>query len=144
MTKLSGSVIALDYGEVRIGVAIASFISLLPRPLTTLNNDKTLFTKIKEIIKEENVSLIIVGLPRNLNNVETSQTKIVKKFITELKNSIEVEVITKDEALTSVKAANELKKNKKPYTKAQIDALAATFILEDWVNEDYLNYIHDF
>jgi putative Holliday junction resolvase len=126
------SVIALDYGEKRIGVAIASSVARLARPLTTLANDEHLMTSLKDLINNENVGQIVVGYPRGLDGQETNQTRVVDQFVSSL-GALELPVQTQDESLTSVHAETELNKRKKDYSKADIDALAATYILEDYL-----------
>lgn len=127
------SVIALDYGNKRIGVALASRIARLPHPLTTLANDQDFKTKLKDIIKKEDVDTIIVGYPRDINGNSTEQTRIVDGFIESL-SELGLNIEMQDEALTSKQAEEELKSRNPNYTKEEIDALSATIILEDYLN----------
>lgn len=124
------SMIALDVGERRIGVAIANMASRLPRPLTTLQNDHTTLAEIKKIVSTESVEQVVVGLPRNLSGDDTDQTRYVREFAQSLEG---ISVKFQDEALTSKKAESELRSRGKPYEKSDIDALAATYILEDYL-----------
>ena len=61
------------------------------------------------------------------------QTKYSRKVAEEIKNKLSIEVVFQDEALTSVKARDELDARKKPYEKGDIDKLAACYILEDYL-----------
>jgi putative Holliday junction resolvase len=63
--QITPSILALDVGERRIGVAIASLEARLARPLTTLLHDDGLLAGLEKIIAEENVQLLVVGYPRN-------------------------------------------------------------------------------
>lgn len=121
---------ALDVGEKRIGVAIASKIAKLARPLTTLHNDEHISEAIQQIIDEEDISTVVVGLPRNLSGEDTEQTAYVRQFTEKLHHGM---IRFQDEALTSKKAEMELQQRGKPYSKSDIDALAATYILEDYI-----------
>jgi len=127
--------LALDVGSKRIGVAIASLSFRLPRPLCTLANDDQFFERLKGLIKTEAIGVLVVGLPRGLEGQETGQTTYVRDFVDQLKTHIELAVYFQDEALTSTRAEAELKARGKIYQKGDIDALAATYILEDYLIE---------
>ena len=126
-------VIGIDIGETRVGVALGSMETKYASPLITLLNNDNLFSNLEKIIKENEVGLIVAGLPRNLDNEETMQTKYSRKVADEIKNKLSIEVVFQDEALTSVKAKDELDARKKPYEKGDIDKLAACYILEDYL-----------
>jgi putative Holliday junction resolvase len=125
----------LDVGDARVGVAVASLAARLPRPLTTLNNTEAVFEEIEQIADAEEASVIVVGLPRGLDGQHTAQTAIAESFAESLGQHIELPVHMQDEALTSQKAEKELNARGKPYDKGDIDALAATYILEDFLLE---------
>jgi len=126
-------VLGIDIGEIRVGVALGSMENKFASPLITLLNNDTLYSNLDKIIKENEVGLIVAGLPRNLDNEETMQTKYSRKVADEIKNKLNIEVVFQDEALTSVKARDELDARKKPYEKGDIDKLAACYILEDYL-----------
>lgn len=136
MTQTPSSILALDIGEIRIGVAIASNIARLPRPLTTLIFNEDFFGELGKIIKDENVKQIVVGMPRNLEGQPTAQTYFVQNFIQELQQHIDLPLAMQDEAVTSRLAQEELEARGKNYQKADIDALAATYILQDYLDEN--------
>lgn len=126
-------VLGIDIGEIRVGVALGSMETKFASPLITLLNNDTLYSNLDKIIKENEVGLIVAGLPRNLDNEETMQTKYSRKVADEIKKKLNIEVVFQDEALTSVKARDELDARKKPYEKGDIDKLAACYILEDYL-----------
>ncbi len=140
MMKLTATstttILALDVGERRIGVARANTIARLPEPLTTLINDQTIFDKLNEIIQKERVISVIIGLPRGMNGQETKQTGLTRKFIKEFQGHFSIPVYLQDEALTSKKAEQELRDSTKKQNKDMIDSLAATYILEDFLLQD--------
>lgn len=125
--------LALDVGSKRIGVAIASLSFKLPRPLCTLMNDDTFLKRLNDLIKTEAIGVLVVGLPRGLEGQETGQTKYVRDFVDQLKTHIDLPINFQDEALTSTWAEAELTARGKIYQKGDIDALAATYILEDYL-----------
>ena len=63
----TGSILALDVGDKRVGVARASLIARLPEPLVTLKRGEQFFAELERIIDQEAVTGIVVGLPRGLN-----------------------------------------------------------------------------
>jgi putative Holliday junction resolvase len=128
------SVLALDVGGRRIGVAVASMAARLPRPLTTLINDATFVDRLAAIIKAEDVGELVIGLPRNLAGQNTAQTKQVETFARELNQHFNLPLHWQDEAVTSAQAEAELKDRGQTYAKADIDALAAVYILQDWLS----------
>ena len=129
------SVLALDIGERRIGVAVAKTEVKIASPLTTLDNTESIFEEIAELIKEHQVVAIVVGLPLGMDGQETAQTHAVQQFAGELRGHIKLPMYWQDEALSSHKAEEELAGRGKPFAKGEVDALAATFILEDFLRE---------
>ncbi len=132
MPTTNNSVLALDVGSRRVGVAIGSFAARLPQPLTTLINDENLVSELKRIIDTESVTDLVIGLPRGLQGQDTEQTIEIATFAKQLKQELNLTVHFQDEAVTSKQAESELQARGKTYDKSDIDALAATYILEDW------------
>lgn len=132
---MSSRVIALDVGGKRIGVAIASLDARLASPLVTLevSEHNEVIDQIKELVNKNEVVHLVVGLPRGMDGQETNQTRIVREFAKKLKTEIGISVYMQDEAGTSLLAEEELNSRKKPYSKGDIDKLAATYILHDWL-----------
>ncbi|MBU3642519.1 MAG: pre-16S rRNA-processing nuclease YqgF, partial [Candidatus Nanopelagicaceae bacterium] len=65
-----GRRLGIDYGQVRVGLAICDNEGLVATPLTTLKNDKSLFNNLENIIAENNVVGIFLGKPKHLSGVE--------------------------------------------------------------------------
>ena len=130
-----GPVMGLDVGSRRIGVSLASPETRLPQPLLTLSRSDDSMIDIQKLIDEHAVSKIAVGLPRSLDGNVTQQTRDTILFIKELRKATTIPIFEQDEALTSSLAEAELIERAKPYTKADIDALAATYILQDFLGE---------
>jgi putative Holliday junction resolvase len=136
MADSNGTILALDVGGRRIGVAAADVIARIAHPLVTIENDDQTVAKLKQLVDEEQVVGLVVGLPRNLNGNETAQTKEVQDFIASLRKYVDMPVYWQDEAVTSRQAEAELVERGKPYAKGDIDALAATYILEDFLRDN--------
>jgi putative Holliday junction resolvase len=126
-------ILALDVGDKRIGVAIAHRVARLPRPLTTLLRNDSSLREIAQLVTAEAVRAVVVGLPRGMSGQHTAQTRSAEAFADALKRELTVPVYLSDETLTSVQAETELAK--RPHGKGDIDALAATYILESFLLE---------
>ena len=134
MPALLKSVLALDVGSKRIGVAVASLQARLPHPLVTLEaTDDGLLPALEALVKSEDVGRLVVGLPRGMAGQSTAQTESTLRFSKTLQEHFDLPIDMQDEALTSVRAEEELQERGKAYSPGDIDALAATYILEDWL-----------
>ena len=133
-------VLSLDYGEIRTGIAITDELGITAQGLETINykgNDKELLKRLDEIIEKYDISTIVVGMPINLKGIKTVRAEKTEKFIHKLKckyNKIKIDTI--DERLTTVQASrtmNDLNINMHR-KKELVDTLAATYILETYIN----------
>ena len=128
--------LALDVGKVRIGLAMANSISKLPSPVTTLRNDDQFLGLLQQTIKENEITDIVVGLPKSLNDTDTEQTIWLRDFNKLLEAKIKIPIHLENEALSSVRAEAELKTIGRTYTKEDVDALSACFILDDFIKNN--------
>lgn len=131
---MSNNILGVDYGEVRIGLAIANDLARLPRPHGILKNDDKVIVEIGQIIQDENVSDVVIGLPRNQSGQETKQTGIVRDFAKQLEAHISSDISFADESLSSLRAESMRKEIKDRKKGEPIDDLAACFILEEFIN----------
>lgn len=122
---------ALDYGTVRIGVAVGDSQVKIAIPSGTVEVDGNEIEAILGLAKKYQIDHIIVGYPRNQSGEATKQTKLAVAFEKKLAAKFE-RVSFQDESLTSILAEGHLKSHKKPYSRGDIDALAAALILEDF------------
>lgn len=137
-TSRGDNFMALDVGTVRVGVATAHAVSRLPHAHSTLPNNEELFDTLAKLCHHEDVGTIVVGLPRGLDGQDTAQTRYSQEFADKLALSVgpSIRVELQDEALTSKHAVAELTAAKKQFAKADVDALAAVYILEDFLKEN--------
>ena len=126
------SLISLDVGEKRIGVAVADLSVRIAVPFQTVEVDGNEIQAIAEIIIKEDADTIVVGYPRNQMGESTTQTSYVEEFTKQLEE-LAPTIIFQDESLTSVMAEQQLRAHKKPYSKGDIDAQAAAIILQDYL-----------
>ena len=127
----------IDYGEVRIGLALSDPLQIISQPFKVIRNNEDTFSEINKIVKSEEVGKIILGLPQNLSGEDTKKTIEVRDFAEILKSKVDVPVIFWDERYTSVEANEELKQM--GYTIAEsrkvIDKVAASIILKSYMEE---------
>ena len=131
----SGTLMALDVGGQRIGVALASVQARLASPLTTLMVSESTLADVQALVDLHEVRVLVVGLPRGLDGQHTAQTVAVEEFKSNIEHLLAIPVYWQDEAVTSKQAEAELEARGKPYKKADIDALSATYILEDFIRD---------
>ena len=129
---MSKSYVALDIGEKRIGVALARDDVKIAMAYDTLNVDGGEVQAIAEIIVREKADVLVVGYPRNQAGEPTKQTEFVERFVEQLRD-IAPKIVFQDESLTSVKAEEILNVRNQPYAKGEVDALAASLILQDYL-----------
>lgn len=132
-------ILGIDYGDVRVGLAISDELNITAQGLDTLvinNSTKKLINHIKSLIKEYGITTIVFGYPKNMNGTMSDKTKKVDEIISLLKEKVDIKIVKWDERLTTVSAYKTMRKlnisQKKKNTYA--DKLAATYILEGYLN----------
>lgn len=128
----------LDVGDKTIGVAISDPLLFTAQGLKTIKREsnKKDMGEIEDIIKKYNITKIIVGFPKNMNNTVGPQGEKVLNFADKLKKRFNIEVILEDERLTTMAAERMLiegdisRKNRKKV----IDKVAATYILQTYLD----------
>ncbi len=136
-------ILAIDYGEKRLGLAISDELAMMVRPLVTLlrTPKEKSFSQIKNYIKEFEVSKIVVGFPLRLDGTKGDSAIKVEKFISELQLIVSCPIITWNEQLTSHEAEERMLQRglNKAQRQAQIDQFAALVILEDYLSNNSEN-----
>lgn len=136
-TNAHANFVALDVGTKRIGIAVATAYARLAHPLITIPNDDQAWESLADICHHEAAGTLVIGLPRGLDGQETDQTRYCMAFADEASQRLGLTVVLQDEAVTSLAAETELKDKGMPHNKGDIDALAATYILEDYLREHH-------
>ncbi len=120
--------LSIDYGTKRIGVALSDEGGTLAFPKEILPNRRDLFEKLKEIIKEENVSSIVVGESLDYAGEANKVMREISEFVEKLKADFSLPVHFEKEFLTSVEARRYHKNGEK------VDASAAALILQRYLD----------
>ena len=134
-----GRILALDVGDVRIGIAVSDIMKIIANPLETYKRTGDLskdVAYIAKLCKEREVSLIVSGLPKNMRGEETLQTEKTRDFVAEVERQTGLPVEFIDERLTSVSAERVLIEGnvRRENRKKVIDKVAATIILQNYLD----------
>lgn len=133
-----GRCIGIDLGTKRVGLALSDSLNIIASPfktLTFIDNDD-LISKLSNVINDNNVKTIILGLPLNMSGVDTEQTKKVRTFKNVLAK-LNIPIFFEDERLSSVSAKKSLvmQNVKTGHNKAEIDRTAAAIILQQFLDK---------
>lgn len=147
---IPGAVLGLDFGERRIGVALSDDERMLAAGVLTIDRKKQpdFWKPLEELIIKKKVSAVVVGYPLRTDGLRRpgDKTDAVDAFVSDLKARFGLPVYLEDESFTSSMAADSLRgrqgargnRNKTPADwarqKAEIDRVAACFILQDWLD----------
>ncbi len=132
-----GRLLGLDLGEKRIGVAISDETATLARPVMTLTraSKKEDFAKLAALCAEQQIEMIVVGLPKTLRNEEGPQARRVRRYAAELHAALNLPIEFWDERFSSVEARDLITlTGRKTNRKGEIDAAAAAVILQEYLN----------
>ncbi len=131
--------IAFDIGDKRIGIAVSDPFGSMALPLQTYHR-KNFAEDVKYLVtlaKQRESDVIVCGLPLNFDGSQSEQTLKTANFIDQLKNSTDIFVDTQDERFSTMQAhrvliSEDMRRDKR---KQVVDAVAATFILEDYMRK---------
>lgn len=131
-------ILAIDYGDVRVGLAVSDPLGITAQGIDTLvidKSDKKFIQGIKKCILEYKVDKVVIGYPRNMDGSCSEKTKKIDSLIPSIEK-LGVTVIKWDERLTTVSAYKTMKDLNIPQKKKNIyaDKLAATYILEGYLD----------
>jgi len=128
----------VDYGEKKIGIALSDFTNTIATPLCVIDSDKSdPIEEIKKIVSEHEINKIVVGLPINMSGTIGKRAIITKEFIDKLSEAVDIEIIEWDERLStrfSDRVLNKAKIKGRKNKKTVIDKIAATFILQGYLD----------
>ena len=129
---------AIDYGDVRTGIAVCDKFEMLASPVCviTQRNADLLTEEIEKLAQQYKVEQFVVGLPKNMDSSYGSRAERCEEFAKNLSDKTGIEYVMRDERLTTVSAHNALNttntRGKK--RKAVVDQVAAVVILQDYID----------
>jgi putative Holliday junction resolvase len=129
----------IDFGTVRIGIALSDPLKIIAQGHTTLQNNADSIDRILSIIAEQSVSRIIIGDPLTLRGEKSAKGEEVAEFVRTLKSRTDVETVMLDERFTSVMAQRTLltmgtKKKQRQNNKGKVDEIAAAILLQSYLD----------
>ncbi|MFY9241423.1 MAG: Holliday junction resolvase RuvX [Polaribacter sp.] len=132
-----GRVLAIDFGKIRTGIAVTDQLQIIASGLTTVKTDE-LILFLKQYIAKEEVELLLVGKPKQMNNSDSESESLILPFLQQLSKEIpQIPVKRIDERFTSKMAFQTmidggLRKNQRK-NKALVDEISATIILQSYL-----------
>ena len=131
-------ILALDHGTVRIGVAVSDEMKTFATPLEYIPAEPfaTFLTRLKEILREKEVELIVIGMPRNMDGSYGPAALKVQEFVAVLKDAVAIPIKTLDERLTTVQAQRFLIQGnvRRDKRKEKVDKTAAAILLQSYLD----------
>lgn len=120
-------VLGIDYGDVRVGIALADTTAPVAIPRPTILRDKKILGALSAIIAEEGVEHIVVGLPLRMAGGDSAMAKTVRSFANDIALRTKLPVSLVDERLSTHEAKKKGAKD--------VDAVAAAVILQAWLDQ---------
>jgi putative holliday junction resolvase len=134
-----GRALGIDFGTKRVGLALSDRSNIIASPYRTLNyvSEKDLITQLETVVSENNIEILVLGLPINMKGEDTVQTKKVRNF-KEILSTLQIPIVFEDERLSSVSAINSLilQNVKTGHNKPEIDKTAAAIILQQYLDKN--------
>lgn len=131
-------ILAIDYGQKRTGLATTDPMQIIVTPIETILTEN-LFDYLGKYFNQEEVELVVIGMPLDLDGNENHNTKAVIKFEKEFKKKFTIPTAFEDESYTSQKAKMALVeggfKKSQRQKKGSLDAISAVFILKSYLGE---------
>jgi putative Holliday junction resolvase len=131
-------ILALDHGTKRIGVAVSDELKMIAQPLEFILAEPfaDFLKRLKEILHEKEVEVILVGMPRNMDGSFGEAALKVETFIGVLRNAVTIPIQTWDERLTSAQANRVLLQGgvRRDQRKQKVDKMAAAILLQSYLD----------
>jgi len=137
LLKAMGRILSIDYGKKRTGIAVSDQLQIIANGLTTVETSK-IFDFLSEYLQKEDVSCIVVGLPKQMNNEPSENMKRVEPFVNRLKKLYpQIPVEYWDERFSSKMAEQTMRdaglKKKDRQNKELVDEISAAIILQGYM-----------
>ena len=131
-------ILALDHGTKRIGVAVSDEMKMIATPLEYIPAAPfaDFLARLREILREKEVELILIGMPRNMDGSYGPAALKVQEFVAVLKDAIAIPIKTLDERLTTVQAQRFLIQGnvRRDKRKEKVDKTAAAILLQSYLD----------
>ncbi len=138
--RRTGRCMGVDYGLARVGLAISDPSRTIASPSKTVATDSALH-HIKSLVSERGITEIVVGVPLNMDGSMSQMAEEAMSFVVQLRATVSVPVVTRDERLSTVEAERALnavdsaaRRRNRP--KGRVDSAAAAIILQSYLDGD--------
>jgi putative Holliday junction resolvase len=131
-------ILAIDHGTKRMGLALTDELKMIAQPLEFFPAEpiQPFLNRLKELIREKEVELILVGMPRNMDGSYGPAALKVQEFVVVLKEALGIPIKTWDERLTSAQANRFLVQGgvRRDQRKEKVDKMAAAILLQSYLD----------
>ncbi len=134
-------IMGLDYGSKTVGVALSDELGITAQPIMTIgrkseNKLRKTLAQIEELIDAYEVSFVVLGYPKNMDNTEGARVEATKEFKEHLERRTGIDVILWDERLTTAESERILMESgvRREHRKEYIDKMAAAIILQSYMD----------
>lgn len=135
-----GRIVAIDYGSKRVGIAVTDLLQIIATPLETVHS-KDVIVFLQALEARDGIDAFVIGMPKNLQNMDTDSSNQVRHFINLLKKKFpDKKIHTHDERFTSKMALQAMiaggMKKKDRRDKSNIDKISAAIILQSFLESN--------
>ncbi|HEV2394900.1 MAG TPA: Holliday junction resolvase RuvX [Verrucomicrobiae bacterium] len=131
-------ILAIDHGTKRIGIAISDELKMIAQPLQYIEAEpfEAFLARLKELLRQKEVELILIGMPRNMDGTYGPAAAKVQEFVSALRAGLSVPIKTWDERLTSAQANRLLIQGgvRRQKRKETVDKMAAAILLQSYLD----------
>jgi putative holliday junction resolvase len=131
-------ILAIDHGTRRMGIAVSDELAMIAQPLEFIPAEPfaDFLNRLREILREKQVELILIGMPRNMDGSYGPAALKVQEFVAVLKDAIAIPIQTLDERLTSVQAHRFLTQAsvRGRERRSKVDRSAAAILLQSYLD----------
>jgi putative holliday junction resolvase len=131
-------ILALDHGTKRVGVAVSDAMKIIAQPLEYISPEPfaDFLSRLKEILRDQEVEMILIGMPRNMDGSYGPAALKVQEFVAALKGAVTVPIQSWDERLTSAQANRFLIQSnvRRDKRKEKVDKTAAAILLQSYLD----------
>ncbi len=133
-----GRIMAIDYGQKRVGIAVTDPLQMIATGLETVHV-KDIWSYLEQYLRREEVETIVVGEPKNMHNKPSDASRFIEPFVNGLRKRYpKMNIERFDERFTSKMAHEAMRtaglKKQKRQDKAMVDTISATLILQSYLH----------
>lgn len=135
--KYHKRILGIDPGTKRLGVAVSDELGITAQGLDTfeVGNGVEFIDYLRDLITMYNIKVIVVGMPLSMSGEDIEGTEMARELAEGLRREFKLEIVLRDERLTSLEAERILRENGRIRNAGDIDRLAAVLLLQSYLDE---------